>query len=201
MNDNIFNKVISLMNIVHDYLYGINDSRLTTFLTDWPSKPLQTRTIRKNVLPVASYLKGYLGETDAKSKELLDMFIASENYLSWNQTYTKEDFGAHFLEKYGWAELIGKLGPIASDHFACGFLILGPENEYPKHSHEVDEVYVPLVSDALWLRDNGQWVYCDSGVPIFNKSWQKHGVRTESTPLVTLYLVSGGNYLQKSRIG
>jgi len=106
----------------------------------------------------------------------------------------------NFLEKYGWTELIGLRGPITSNRVACGFLLLGPEIEYPQHCHESEEVYVPLTGQTLWQQSNQDWVYRASGLPIYHASWALHAMRTETTPLLALYLWRGGNLVQKSRL-
>jgi hypothetical protein len=128
------------------------------------------------------------------------MLVSLASYLTWNQTYSAEDFGAGFLEKYGWTEFIGQRGPIASYRMACGVLLLGPEIEYPRHSHEAEEVYVPLTGPTLWQRSDQDWTYRAPGRPVYHSSWVPHAMRTEKVPLLALYLWRGGDLVQKSRI-
>lgn len=193
-------KTIELVNIIYDYLIGIDEIYLSPFLADWPSKPFNTRTVSQSTLPVLSYLPELVADANAKTERMVKMLEASEEHLSWRQTYSTQDFGAVFLKKYGWTELIGLRGPIDSKDIACGFLLLGPDIEYPMHSHESTEVYVPLSSQALWVQGNDPWVFRPSGVPIYHRSWLTHGIRTESTPLLALYLWRGGDLTQKSHI-
>lgn len=193
-------KPIGLVNIIYDYLIGIDEIYLSPFLADWPCKPFKTRNVSQSTLPVLSYLPKLVPGTNKETEKLAKMLKTSAEHLCWGQTYTAEDFGADFLEKYGWTELIGIRGPIDSKGIACGFLLLGPDIEYPMHSHGAAEVYVPLSSQALWKQGNGTWVSRPSGVPIYHKSWVTHGMRTESTPLLALYLWRGGDLSQKSHI-
>ena len=120
--------------------------------------------------------------------------------LAWGQTYSAQDFGAGFLEKYGWSEFIGLRGPIASERMACGVLFLGPQIEYPRHSHEAEEVYVPLTGQTLWQCGDQDWSYRNAGLPIYHASRVPHAMRTESVPLLALYLWCGGDLVQKSHI-
>jgi hypothetical protein len=120
--------------------------------------------------------------------------------ITWGQTYSAEDFGHAFLERYGWTELIGLRGPIASDLMACGFLFLGPNIEYPRHSHEAEEVYVPLTGPTLWMQADQDWEYRTPCRPIYHASRMPHAMRTESVPLLALYLWRGGNLVEKSHI-
>lgn len=191
---------MELVNIIFDYLKNIDDSCLYPFLANWPSKPFKTRMVSRHLLPVLSYLPEIDVDENDKAEEAVKTLKACAECLHWGQTYTAEDFGTTFLKKYGWTELIGLRGPIASKDIACGFLLLGPNIEYPKHSHEAEEVYVPLNSQTLWMQGKGDWTSRQSGVPIYHRPRLAHGMRTGSTPLLALYLWHGGNLAQKSNI-
>ena len=193
-------KTIELVNLIYNYLIGMDDVCLAPFLADWPSKPFKTRIVSQRKLPVLSYLPELVLEENAKTNNIVKMLETLSEHLSWGQTYSKEDFGATFLEKYGWAELIGLRGQIKSKDIACGFLLLGPDIEYPKHSHEAEEVYVPLSSQAQWVQGNDDWILRPSGIPIYHRSGLTHGMRTGNKPLLALYLWQGGNLAQKSHI-
>ena len=131
---------------------------------------------------------------------LVNRFAKLANHLTWGQTYSAEDFGAGFLEKYGWTEFIGLRGPFASDRMACGVLFLGPRIEYPRHSHEAEEIYVPLTGPTFWMRGNDDWTLRPPCRPIYHAPRVPHAMRTESTPLLALYLWRGGDLTQKSHI-
>ena len=47
------------------------------------------------------------------------------------------------LDNYGWSEWIGERGAFVSGKIACGVLLLGPDTEYPAHSHEAEEALSP----------------------------------------------------------
>jgi hypothetical protein len=49
----------------------------------------------------------------------------------------------------GFSEWIGHRGAFASDAIACGVLLLGPDTEYPDHSHEAEELYFPLAGHVF----------------------------------------------------
>jgi len=111
------------------------------------------------------------------------MLAAQANHIAWGQTYSAQDFGVGFLEKYGWTEPIGLRGPIASDRIACGFLFLGPQIEYPRHRHEAEEVYVPLTGQTLWQRNNQDWAYRAAGLPIYHAACDANGDRATGCTL------------------
>lgn len=192
--DNIIPLIIEIRN----FLEGLDDIHLKSFLADWPSTKRVTRSVLPRSLPVLSYLPTVVKAAEKKTEILVKRLTPLANHMAWRQTYTAQDLGAGFLEKYGWTELIGLRGPVASNRLACGFLLLGPQIEYPNHFHEAEEVYVPLTKQTLWQRDKQCWVYRTPGLPIYHASRVPHAIRTEAIPLLALYLWRGGNLVQKS---
>jgi hypothetical protein len=194
------NNIIALIIAIRDFLEGIKDVHLKTFLADWPAANCMTRSVLPHCLPVLSWMPEAVKAAGKKTEVIVKMLASLANHIAWGQTYSAEDFGAGFLEKYGWTEFIGPRGPIASDRIACGFLFLAPGIEYPRHSHEAEEVYVPLTGQTLWQRSNQEWAYRAPGLPIYHAAWVPHAMRTETVPLLALYLWHGGNRVEKSRI-
>ena len=192
--DNIIHLIIEIRHFFED----LNEGYLKPFLADWPLKICTTRSVSPNSLPVLSYLPAVVKAATKKTETLVNMLSSLANHVAWGQTYSAQDLGIGFLEKYGWAEIMGLRGPIASDRLACGFLLLGSRVEYPQHCHEAEEVYVPLTDRTLWHQSNQDWVYRTPGLPIYHASWKSHAMRTETTPLLALYLWRGGNLVQKS---
>jgi hypothetical protein len=191
-------KFIALVIAIRQFLEDLNAIHLQPFLSDWPSTKSITSSILSNSLPVLSYLPAVVKAADKKTERLVKMLVSLANFLAWGQTYSAQDFGLGFLEKYGWTEIIGQRGPIASDRIACGFLLLGPRVEYPQHHHEAQEVYVPLTGKTLWLKGDQDWTYRTPGLPVYHASWEMHAMRTETVPLLALYLWRGGDLAQKS---
>ena len=121
--------------------------------------------------------------------------------LAWRQTYSVADFGPEFHERYGWTELVGERGPIASEKIAVGFLLLGPETTYPSHSHDAEELYLCLSGAAAWRRGGEDWRDEPAGALIHHPSRVSHAIRTAREPLLALYVWRGGDLTQKSAIG
>ena len=169
------------------------------FLKDWP--PLAaTRAATPRRLPVCQWLPGLASSATPATEGLASQVVAGAPMLEWRQTYSADDFGAAFLERYGWTELIGLRGPIASERIACGFLMLGPRIDYPAHAHEAEELYLPLAGTALWRRGESDFVPRRPGAPIVHRSWEPHAVRTRGEPLLALYVWRGGELAAKSKI-
>lgn len=129
----------------------------------------------------------------------MTLLIARADTLSWRQTYTDAHIYSDFLQRYGWTELIGLRGPVASDRLAAGFLLLGPHTEYPRHRHEAEEIYLPVAGTALWQRGDRPWRRRAPGRPIHHPPWMPHAMRTKAQPLLALYLWRNGDLAQRSR--
>ncbi len=194
---------LSLVSAVRNYLDSIHHGHrvhLNAFFADWPEAGYATRDIPPHPLPVLSWLAEAVKATGTDIASVANMLAVAANHLAWGQTYSSDDIGAAFLERYGWTELIGQRGPVASKRIACGFLLLGPDIEYPPHRHEAEEIYVPLTGGTLWMRGGEGWVRRSPSSPIYHPAWTPHAMRTAATPLLALYLWRGGDLVQKSRI-
>ena len=191
---------VALITAIRKFIEDLDDPQINSFLTDWPPAYFRMRSVVPQTLPVLSWMPEALAAVGKKAEYIVNMLASLANHLTWGQTYSAGDFGAGFLEKYGWTELIGLRGPIAYDRMACGFLFLGPDIEYPRHSHEAEEVYLPLSGPTLWKQGNTDWESRAPCRPIYHGSRLPHAMRTESVPLLALYLWRAGNLDEKSRI-
>lgn len=171
----------------------------TPFLEGWPDLR-SVRPQEPRLLPVCRWLPDAVALAGADLGHLVALVAEEANQLEWRQTYSAGDFGADFLDRYGWTELIGQRGPIPSESVAAGVLLLGPEVEYPSHSHEAVELYLPLAGTALWKRGTGEFRAVAPGEAIRHESWEPHTMRTQSEPLVASYVWRGGDLQAKSRI-
>jgi uncharacterized RmlC-like cupin family protein len=169
------------------------------FLNDWPLLKA-TRRVTAQQLPVLAWLDELTDGASPILAPLLNQISRAAPKLEWRQTYKAEDLGPEFLTRYGWTELIGQRGPIASTTIACGILLLGPELLYPAHAHEAEEVYVCLGGTAAWMRGNEPFTSKPAGTVIYHPSWMPHAMRTSSTPLMALYVWRGGDLTAKATI-
>lgn len=168
-------------------------------LEGWPELRV-TRAVEPAGLPVCATLAAAAVGAPADHAALVAGLRDGAAGLRWGQTYGAAEFGAAFLQGYGWTELIGLRGPIASETVAVGFLLLGPGVDYPPHAHEAEEVYLPLSGTAEWMRGEGPFTPVPPGVVIRHPSWMPHAMRTGAAPLVAAYVWRGGDLAAKSRI-
>jgi mannose-6-phosphate isomerase-like protein (cupin superfamily) len=189
-----------LLEAARDLLGRLDDERLAPFLADWTEPALPDRQPAPAGLPVLRWLPDAARLAPAATAPLVRALAQAAGHLAWRQTYTADDLGPEFLERYGWTELVGLRGPVASERLACGFLLLGPATEYPTHRHEAEEVYVPLAGTALWRAGEGSCTPRPPGTVIHHPAWTPHAMRTRTEPLLALYLWRGGDLAQKSRL-
>jgi hypothetical protein len=192
--------IIALINAIRGFLEELNDTHLNVFLAGWPPDNCRVRPVAPHALPVLSWMPEAVQAAGNQGAFIVNQLASLANQIAWGQTYSAEDFGSGFLEKYGWTESIGQRGPVASNRIACGFLILGPQIEYPRHCHGAEEVYVPLTRQILWQQGQQTWACREPHLPIYHAPGVMHAMRTETVPLLALYLWRGANLTEKSHI-
>ena len=176
------------------------DGESAAFVEQWPRSPKVTRDIVARPMPVLRWLGDLEPLATSDTRPLVGLLVASATRLRWAQTYTRDDLESRFLDRYGWSELIGLRGPVASDRIAVGFLLLGPEIEYPSHHHAAGEVYYPLAGRALWQRGDERFVVRAPGECIHHAPHMPHAMKTGSEPLLALYAWRGGDLAEKSTL-
>lgn len=187
----------SLIEHTHSLLDSLRAAALGPFLADWPLAS-ERRQVMPSALPVLRWLLEAQADAPAFSLELVNDVCRAAPSMAWRQTYTTTEVGAAFLQNYGWSEIVGLSGPLASERIACGFLLLGPETHYPRHRHEAEEVYIPLAGTASWQQGDGRWRERPPGVVIHHASDEPHAMRTSKHALLALYLWHSANLHQKS---
>ena len=170
------------------------------FLEDWPV-PQVTRCPKAAALPVLDWLaQAGAAAPPGPLATLARTAVNSARTRAWRQTYRCGEVDAHFLERYGWFEVFGLTGPIASEALACGLLLLGPEILYPSHDHSAEELYVPLSGTAEWQAGGAPFALRAPGEPILHRGGEAHAMRTLESPLLALYVWRGSGLAAKARL-
>ena len=183
---------------IKELLEALRQPALAPFLADWPPSS-GPRSVHAAALHVLRWLPGIVGDTGAFAPDLVAAVCRAAPSLAWRRTYTARDLDAAFLDNYGWSEILGESGPLASEYIACGFLILGPATLYPRHRHEAEEIYLPLSGTAAWQQGDAVWREHAPGTLIHHSGNEPHSMRTGAAPLLALYLWRG-NLAQKARL-
>ena len=90
-----------------------------------------------------------------------------------------------------YAELIGPEGPLLSSQCRFGFYMQAPNCFYPAHSHAAEELYMILGGSAEWWVDGGERFVPPVLGLVHHRPWQKHAMRTGSSPLLAMWVWLG----------
>lgn len=172
---------------------------VTSFLAeiDWS---MPARTLEPNAVACSVLLDRAIILASDATRPLTELLARHRDELRWGQTYTAADFGQHFIDNYGWVELFGTRGHFANEQLAAGFLVLGPDVEYPDHHHLAEELYIPLSGSTCWRMGGEPFRLRSAGEIVHHASNVSHAMRTGNEPLLALYLWRGGPLAQRSTI-
>ena len=188
---------VNIAALIKELLESLQQPALAPFLAEWPREG-ERRATRASSLTVLRWLPEIARDTAAFGSDLKAAVCRDAALLSWRQTYTAQDLDAAFLDNYGWSEILGRSGPLASERIAAGFLILGPSTHYPRHRHEAEEVYLPLSGTAAWQQGDAVWRDRPPGTLIHHSSGEPHAMRSGASPLLALYLWRSADLAQKA---
>jgi hypothetical protein len=180
-------------------LESLGQPALAPLLSDWP-RGGRLRPLAAAGLPVLRWLPQIAADTAAFGNDLVTTVAQTAPSLGWRQTYSAYELDGKFLDNYGWSEIFGAHGPLASERIACGFLMLGPATHYPRHRHEAEEWYLPLSGTAAWQQGDAGWRERPPGTLIHHAGNEPHAMRTGAGPLLALYLWRSANLAQKARL-
>lgn len=174
--------------------------RFHNVLVNWGS---EWCAVKPSSLPATDYLTWALTDGDDRIDSLLSLLTQNKSQLRWEQSYTNEDgvVGEDMLAAYGFAELIGKLGPFISHKVRCGIGVWGPNVDYPRHTHKAEEVYLVLSGSAIFKVGKSPERLKTSGDVIFVESMTPHGFQTADQAMVVFYLWQAGDLRETSTFG
>jgi mannose-6-phosphate isomerase-like protein (cupin superfamily) len=146
-------------------------------------------------LPATRHLTMDLSSGQQSIDQLLKLYAANKGRLKWEQSYTRADgvVGEDMLSGYGFAEMIGKLGPFLSHAVRCGIGVYGPAIDYPRHTHKAEEVYLVMSGTAQFKLGQGPAELKSAGDVIYVESMTPHGFTTEDQAMVVFYLWQAGD--------
>jgi hypothetical protein len=192
--------VKQLFNAVHGYLTVKEDPLVQDMSTHLPLSP-EPRILPARTYPVSDHLAQAARFGDPNAADILAILVGEGDRFHWGQSYGPADFGSDFLNNYAYLEILGTRGHFRSDAVACGFLMIGPNTDYPAHRHEAEEIYMVLAGTADWTKAGADYGTRPPGAVIHHPSQVVHAIKTGAEPLLVLYLWRGGDLAQKSEIG
>lgn len=155
------------------------------------------RSISPKNVSVSTHLDSLAEHVGKGEQRLLNEFVAARDHLQWLQTYTEADFGADFINGYGFVEIIGPRGHFPCDDVAAGLVMFGPNITYPRHKYVVEGLFIPLTNGAHWSMDDEPYFSPKAGDFIYHESNTPHLLKTEIAPQLILWVLRNGDLTQK----
>jgi hypothetical protein len=188
MNDE---KCRDLLQVTQSYISARREPEFIEWFRnfDWNPGP---RELPPDAAPAITHINSLDQEIEKQAitaeGAVIACVAASMESLCWRRSYTADDIDQYFLDNYCHVELVGTRGHFQSSTLAFGYVIYGPQLEYPQHWHVAEEIYIPMNSGSLWSRDGGEFVYRATGEFIFHESNMTHAMTMQETPLLALYV-------------
>ena len=151
-------------------------------------------------LPATAQLPAMKSLTCEATAPLVDLILAAAPYLHWRQSYTTADpgFDQHYLDNYGWFNLIAPSGPFVSTDLRLSVGYWGQGLTYPGHWHEPEEIYLTLAGGATYISEGRTPVYGGPGTTICHYSNQPHSADFSREPLMAAAFWRGQGLEAKS---
>ncbi len=147
----------------------------------WPAATPAQKSARP--IPAADLLKTWSDGHIAATQEVRDAVRDLSDFANWQQTYTAEEVGQDFLDRYGWFELVGPEGHFQSQDI-CAYIAYWGENlYYPWHLHEAEELYYILAGEAFFEAEGAQPVTLRPGDTRIHSANQPHQMTTGASPV------------------
>ena len=126
----------------------------------------------------------------ASTRDLVAAIKASAHLAQWKHTYTEEEVGTDFLNRYGYYELFGPTGHFHSTQLRGYVGYWGAGLDYDWHSHQAEELYLTVAGGAVFRSDEDE-TFVGPNQTRQHKSWQSHAMTTTDQPILTFVLWRG----------
>ncbi|MEM9124186.1 MAG: dimethylsulfonioproprionate lyase family protein [Pseudomonadota bacterium] len=155
----------------------------------WPTD-LQAANLTPNPIPATKLVYECQAVGSAMSDALTRAIRATAHLAQWKVTYTEDEVGVDFLNRYGYYELFGPTGHFHSTQLRGYVAYWGAGLTYDWHSHQAEEIYLTLAGGAMFKVD-GDDAFVGPGQTRLHASWQSHAMVTRAKPILAFVLWRG----------
>ena len=133
----------------------------------------------------------HLPQASTPAQPLIDALLNAAPHAQWRTTYTADQLGTDFINRYGYIELYGPEGHYNSQQSRAFIGYWGNHLNYPLHSHEAEEIYYIVAGEALFGVDDHALQLRQPQDTQIHSAWQSHRMITEDSAVLCLVLWRG----------
>ncbi|MDQ2092220.1 dimethylsulfonioproprionate lyase family protein [Marimonas arenosa] len=142
-------------------------------------------------LPVTDRLPALMSLAGPQTIELTFSVLAAAPHLCWQQSYSEDQVGAHYLANYGWFNLVAPDGPYATDALRVSVGYWEQGLSYPQHHHAPEEIYCVLAGGARFDSAGRAPIEAAPGTLVHHAPNQSHGFSMRAAPLLAMAFWKG----------
>jgi len=167
--------------------------------TDWPDdlRYAARAPVSRPVLPLMERDPGHASPQSARLQAAL---LAAAPHAEWRLTYTEEEVGRDFLNRFAWFELAGPDGHFVTDQCRITVAYWGRNLFYARHWHEPEELYTVVSGSGIFMVDNQPDLILGPGDTRLHLSNQPHALRTQNDPILVLVIWRGAGLADDPRM-
>ena len=155
----------------------------------WPDD-LTPTGLQPAPIPATDLVRDFAEDVGEPTRDLVAAIKATAHLAQWKLTYTEEEVGADFLNRFGYYELFGPTGHFHSTQLRGYVAYWGAGLNYDWHSHQAEELYLTLAGGAVF-RVDGNEAFVGPNETRHHESWQSHAMTTTEQPILTFVLWRG----------
>ena len=155
----------------------------------WPDD-LTPTGLQPAPIPATDLVRDFAEDVGEPTRDLVAAIKATAHLAQWKLTYTEEEVGADFLNRFGYYELFSPTGHFHSTQLRGYVAYWGAGLNYDWHSHQAEELYLTLAGGAVF-RVDGNEAFVGSNETRHHESWQSHAMTTTEQPILTFVLWRG----------
>ncbi len=149
-------------------------------------------------LPVCKRLAGLSDLANKQTRPVVQTIIKAVSQFHWQQSYSKTDgFDQHYLENYGWFNLVSPDGIFVSREIRVSVGYWGDGLEYRQHWHEPEEFYLVLAGSGKFISQGRRPRQCHASDVVHHLPNQKHAIKMKRGPMLAAAFWRGEGLLAK----
>ncbi|MDG2259239.1 MAG: dimethylsulfonioproprionate lyase family protein [Paracoccaceae bacterium] len=151
----------------------------------WPAR-LENSGLGHRRMPAEPLITGFAETGTPETDAIVNAIKVASSDAYWTQTYTVEEVGQDFLNRYGYFELLGPTGHFYNDELRGYVGYWGEGLDYGWHNHEAEELYYCLAGEGLFKAEGEADHSLTASQTKYHSSFQKHAMSTSDKPFLCL---------------